>query len=110
MPDSLPFFTVSVQVGTAHAPELHTPVSQSVASSHDFPDGHGVQVPPQSTSLSSPFFVTSVQVGTWQTFWAHTPLLQSGPVPHTAPSKHPGHDCLPQSVSVSDPFLIESVH
>src|SRR5437773_1882939 len=55
MPDSLPFLTASVHVGTAHAPVLQTPLSQSVASSHVFPDAHGAQVPPQSTSLSSPF-------------------------------------------------------
>lgn len=39
----------------------------------------------------------------------HTELVQSVPSEHVAPTSHGGH-APPQSVAVSDPFFVLSVH
>jgi hypothetical protein len=60
-PPSVPFFTLSEQLGAIQSPPVHTPVVQSVATLQPLPTPHFVeQVPPQSLSVSSPFFTPSV--------------------------------------------------
>jgi hypothetical protein len=67
MPVSVPFFTVSAQVGAAQAPLLQTPETQSVTAPQVCPVVQvGPQKPPQSMSDSVPFFALSVQVAAWQ--------------------------------------------
>ena len=56
---SMPFFFVSIHVGAAHVPPVHTWLMQSVPIMHILPSTHPPQVPPQSTSVSVPFFVMS---------------------------------------------------
>jgi len=90
---SLPFFTVSVQVGTAHAPLVQTPLVQfppaPVPVPHILPLAQAGQAPPQSTSVSLPFFTRSVQAAGWHAPAVQTPLLQFAPlVPQALPSAH----------------------
>jgi hypothetical protein len=55
-PPSVPFFTESEQLGVAQVPPVQTPLAQSPFTEHFLPLPHFVlQVPPQSTSVSSPF-------------------------------------------------------
>jgi hypothetical protein len=60
---SVPLWTLSLQVGSAHAPLVHTPLVQSAAAPHDRPAAHAAHKPPQSTSVSKPFFTPSAQPG-----------------------------------------------
>jgi len=82
---SLPFFTPSVQVGTAQAPEVHTPLVQlapaPVPVPHILPSPQGGHEPPQSTSVSVLFFTVSAQLAAAQTPLTHTPLVQSPDTP-----------------------------
>jgi hypothetical protein len=108
---SVPFFTVSVQEGTAQRPLVQTPLRQSAAAVHIFVSAHLAQVPPQSTSVSLPFLVMSPHIATWQTPAMQTPSTQLVPlVPHPLPFPHFIGQVPPQSTSVSLPFLIVSVH
>jgi hypothetical protein len=53
---SVPFLTLSVQVGIWQMPDVHTPLVQSPGIEHLSPGLHlVVQEPPQSTSVSLPF-------------------------------------------------------
>jgi hypothetical protein len=96
---------MSLHVGVAHAPPLHTADWQSEPAPQLAPLPHLPQLPPQSTSDSLPFFTLSMHVA-----GAHAPDMQSvdsqsdGP-PHARPSAHFGHDPPPQSTSVSAPFF-----
>src|SRR6478735_2631019 len=68
MSDSVPFFTLSLQLGARHVPDLHTPLSQSLGLAQLSPASQGPQPvvgvpPPQSVSVSSPFLTLSVQLG-----------------------------------------------
>jgi hypothetical protein len=59
-----PFLTPSVHVGVAHLPPVHLPLAgsaQSLSSAHDKPAPQGLQLPPQSLSVSSPFRTESPQ-------------------------------------------------
>jgi hypothetical protein len=60
---SVPFFTPSLQLGTAHLPALHTPLWQSAAPEHCRFVAHFGQLDPQSTSVSVWFLTPSPQVG-----------------------------------------------
>jgi len=66
---SVPFFTVSVQLGVAHRPPAQTPLAQlppaAVPVPHILPFAQDGQAPPQSTSVSLPFFTRSVQLAGW---------------------------------------------
>jgi hypothetical protein len=118
---SLPFLTVSVQDGTAHAPLVHTPLAQFAPLvaplPHIFPLAQVAhEPPPQSTSVSLPFRTVSVQLPGWQRPPVQTPLVQLAPLaPHVFPSTHlrlvgaAAHEP-PQSTSVSLPFAIVSLH
>jgi len=52
-----------VHFGTAHMPLVQTLLEQSAPVLHVAPEPHGVQTPPQSTSLSLPFLTPSLQAG-----------------------------------------------
>ena len=84
---SPPFLTVSSQASAAHtrterAPSfwsMHTPLTQSEGTRHDFRSAHFEHVgPPQSMSASAWFFRRSSQVG-WGAGGTglHTPSLHS---------------------------------
>jgi hypothetical protein len=80
---SLPFLIPSMQVAVAAAqtPELQLLLLQSALTRQALPFAHfEVQLPPQSTSVSSPFFTVSVQVGS-----AH-PVICAG---RTSPAQGP---------------------
>jgi hypothetical protein len=108
--DSLPFLTVSVQVG-AWQVTLHTPLAQSLGKPQVPPVAQRWQVvaPPQSTSLSLPFLTTSVQLGTWQMLPMQILLVQSLLPPQILPLPHLVAQVPAQSTSVSVPFLVLSV-
>ena len=91
---------------------MHTPLTQSLPTTHESPAGHRAQVvaPPQSTSVSLPFCTTSEQFGTWQMLPMHTPLTQSAATLHSFPLSHCGQALPPQSVSVSSWFFTLSLH
>jgi hypothetical protein len=111
---SPPFFTVSVHVGALHVLDVQTPLTQSSAIMHALLVAQRGQVvePPQSVSLSPWFLTMSEHVGALHVSGGpvHTRLWQSVDtaqvlfVPH-APQVGP-----PQSMSVSLPFLLLSVH
>jgi hypothetical protein len=87
-------------------PSEQVPAAQSPAAAQSFPRLHGLQDPPQSTSLSSPFLMPSSHA-------THTPpthLLetQSVPEPQLFPFAHFAQDP-PQSTSLSSPFVRPSV-
>jgi hypothetical protein len=110
---SVPFFTVSVQVGVTQTPSAQTPLVQSLPVPQPLPLAHGfpgAHVPPQSTSVSVPFFTVSAQVGATQMWSAagQTPSAQSGATAQALPVAHRGQ-VDPQSTSVSVPFLTASV-
>jgi hypothetical protein len=79
---SVPFFTPSVQLGTA----THTPVGeqiplvQSPGTPHALPSPQRGHEPPQSTSLSSPFLVPSSQAD-WGASWSIERLTSSSSAP-----------------------------
>jgi hypothetical protein len=75
---SLWFLTPSAQLPTAHFPDVHTPLMQSLPMAQPPCGGHGVHCgPPQSTSVSAPFIKRSVQEGISQMFPVQVPLVQS---------------------------------
>jgi hypothetical protein len=53
---------------------VHTPLAQSAEVAQPAFDGHGVQPPPQSTSVSIPLCTPSVQLGVRQVPLMHTKL------------------------------------
>jgi hypothetical protein len=111
MSDSAWFLTVSVQLGGAHSPPLHTPLWQSTAPPHVLPVPHLEQeAPPQSMSLSLPFLTLSEHVGVAHVPLVHTPLWQSPALPQSLPLAHflVGKQPPPQSTSDSVPFLTRS--
>jgi hypothetical protein len=112
---SAPFFIASVQVGASapHTPPAQLALWQSPALPHAFPFGHLAQAgPPQSTSLSLPFFIPSLQapLGAAQTPFAQLALVQSEATPQVLPLAHLTQVAPPQSMSVSPPFFIPSLH
>jgi hypothetical protein len=101
---SAPFFTLSEQLATLHAPLWHTPLAQFAAAPQAFPSPHFVaQVPPQSTSDSAPFFTASEHVGTWHVPPTHTLLWHSEATEQYRPSLQ-ARQSPPQSMSVSLPL------
>ena len=69
---SVPFFTLSVLVGTWQAAPVQTPLLQSSATRHALRSAHGgLPTPPQSTSVSVPSLTPSAGVGA-----VHVPALQ----------------------------------
>jgi hypothetical protein len=83
---SLPFLTVSVQVGAVHtfvAAGQNSGLEQSLLAAQTPLAAQRGQLfaPPQSTSVSTPFLILSVQVGAAHTLPTHEPLTQSVPVP-----------------------------
>ncbi len=114
---SVPFLTVSKQVGATHNPAVHTPLTQLAATvPHILPTAQAGQLaPPQSTSVSVPFRVPSVHAADAHSFMTHTPLVQSTPMAQVSPSVHlrglaAVAQAPPQSTSVSVPFLTVSRH
>jgi hypothetical protein len=109
---SLPFFTVSVQLGAWHAPPVQTPLWQSLPVPQVCPVTQRAQLvtPPQSAWLSPPFLTVSVQVGAWQVFGVplQTPLWQSPFTEQRRVVAHFGQSAPPQSTSVSPPFCTRS--
>ena len=114
-PISVPFFTVSVQVGEVHLPLLHQPVAQSKSLVQALVSGHFVgQVPPQSMSDSEPFCILSVQEGVahraveplhhW--FRQSSLIVQADPSAQGLVARQAGP---PQSVAVSPWFCTVSV-
>jgi hypothetical protein len=94
-------------------PPTQWPLVQSVPATHALPFAQaGHCGPPQSTSVSPPFLCPSehVAAGCEQTPPVQTPLSQSLPVVQPLPSAHFGHVGPPQSMSVSVPFFVPSVH
>jgi hypothetical protein len=76
------------------------------------PSGHGVQpepLPPQSTADSRPLSTWSLQLGDVQNEFAHSLLVQSVPATQALFGPHGPHEP-PQSVSVSGPFFLPSLH
>src|SRR5204863_357497 len=111
---SVPFFTRSLQAGTAQTPPEQTPLVQSPATPQALPLPHflaGAQEPPQSTSVSVPFFTMSLQEGAGQTPPEQTPLWQSPATPQALPLPHflAGPQEPPPSTSVSVPFFTVSL-
>jgi hypothetical protein len=108
-PVSVPFRTVSVQLGGWHTFPVHTLLTQSLPVLHDLPLPHFTHVaPPQSIADSEPFLTPSVQVGAWQTLPVQTPLTQSPVTLQAPPVLHPLQVPPPQSMAVSAPFLTPS--
>ena len=70
---SVPFFTVSVEVGASHSlvAGSHTPLVQSPPRRQAIPSPQAAQVPPQSEAVSLPSFFSSLQLGS-----AHAPAVQ----------------------------------
>jgi hypothetical protein len=66
--------------------------------------------PPQSSSVSSWFWTESEQDAAWQTRRVHTPLSQSVGSAQSSPAAQGPHVMPPQSVSVSVPFCMPSMH
>jgi hypothetical protein len=85
------------------------PLPQSVLPPQDLPKLQAEQEPPQSTSVSLAFLTLSVQLGAWQSPALQTPEVQSALVRHALLSAHRPQP-LPQSTSLSSPFLMPSVH
>jgi hypothetical protein len=108
---SVPFVTVSVQVGAAQIAPEHTPLWQSLPLLHPAPFAHlPGQPPPQSTPVSVPFFTVSLHVGATHIMVApHTPLVQSPLTTHRLPLSHLTGHVPPQSTSDSVPFFWLSV-
>src|SRR6187402_909911 len=101
MPVSDPFCTRSEQVGRWQMKSEQARLAQSLACWQPARSGHGLQTPPQSTSVSFWLRVSSEQDAARQTFWAQTPLAQSASVPQSCSSAQGGQSAPPQSVAVS---------
>jgi hypothetical protein len=112
---SVPFLTVSVQLGAWHKLVLlaQSELWQSPLTKHVALSGHlraGAQMPPQSTSVSAWFCTLSVQVAAWHTSLVQTPLTQSVGLEQTSPAGHLLQVLAPpQSVPLSVPFLALSL-
>jgi len=78
---SVPFFTLSLQVGTAQVPEVQTPLAQlrpaPVPDPHIWPFAQPGQEPPQSTSVSVLFRTPSAQLAAAQIPFRQTAFTQS---------------------------------
>ncbi len=111
IPSGLPGFPAkrSLQlVAYWQLPCLHRLVPQSVLIAQLKPRPQGLQVPPQSRSVSAPFFTVSVQVGAAQILPEQTALVQSVAVVQALLSAHLPQLPPPQSTSVSAPFFVAS--
>jgi len=85
--DSVPFFTPSKHVATAHVFAVQTPDPQSVPAEHALPDSHlAAHEPPQSTSDSVPFLMASPHGGP-----RHNPAEQTPPMQSTSVEHEPFH-------------------
>jgi hypothetical protein len=114
----VPFFTLSLQVGAWHLPDVQTPLRQSEGPLQFwFVAQVAPQQPPQLQSVSQASFgqagmVPQVLTDT-QNPPTHCALVQSGPEEHLYPTAHvlPAmtHVVPPQSTSVSKPFWTLSV-
>jgi hypothetical protein len=101
------FFTRSEQLGAWQLPPLHTPLTQSVGSSHFFSSAQGPQrVPPQSTSVSPLFFTPSVHVASWHRPSMQLSFTQSLRDSQERPSAQGSQSMPPQSVSVSSASFV----
>jgi hypothetical protein len=111
---SLPFFTMSEQVGIWQVGgfPLQTPLWQSPAPAQRLPFRHFGQSDPQSTSVSVWFKTPSEQVAVRHRLPVQTPLLQSTPPWHERLVSQRGQVRLapPQSMSVSSPLRTTSEH
>jgi hypothetical protein len=98
------------QLGAAHTFAVQSsPPAQSEHFPQLAPEAHPVvQLPPQSTSVSSPFLTWSVHVGA-QTPLAHDRPTQSASIAQPLPGPQSEHGP-PQSTSVSSPFFAPSLH
>jgi hypothetical protein len=86
------------------------PLEQSASFPQVAPVPHLGQGPPQSMSLSPWFLTRSLQRGGWQIRVVHTLLVQSLDIMQPLPSGQGSQAGPPQSLPVSDPFWIPSVH
>jgi hypothetical protein len=110
----VPFFTLSLQVGAWHLPDVQTPLTQSEGPLQFwFVAQVAPQQPPQLQSVSHASFGQAFpQVFTeTQIPPAQLPLVQSPPPEHFCPFAHflPGAQLPPQSTSVSKGFWTPSV-
>jgi hypothetical protein len=108
---SEPFRMLSLQLGgrVAHVPLAQLLVMQSEFAPHDLPLTQGEQSrPPQSTADSTPLRTLSLQVGTAHRKAVQMPLTQSAATPQASPSRQ-SEQLPPQSTSVSEPFVCESL-
>ena len=88
----------------AHTPAIQSAFRQSAGCAQALPTAHGVQVPPQSTSVSLPLRSSSAQSGeVRQLPRAQMPLLQSEALTQAVPTGQPGHVPPPQSTRISSP-------
>jgi hypothetical protein len=91
-----------------HTSPLHDGVplptaAQSTALAQAAPGGHfRVQLPPQSTAVSSPSLMRSEQDAAQRPL-VQSPLMQSAPLPHAAAKPHLAGQLPPQSTPVSSP-------
>jgi hypothetical protein len=105
--------------GETHTPLLQEVLAQSVPAPHFMSSAHAFgHEPPQSTSASPPLATWSSQLGIVQTLPVHpafvqvlhTPLRQSLSCTHIWSSAHLLLHDPPQSMSVSSPLVMPSVH
>jgi hypothetical protein len=86
---SVPFFTMSVNVGAAHVPPLQTFDVQSAPVPQFLPTMHGgASAPPQSTSVSLLSFTPFVAEAAEHVVCTQMPDLQSVPIAHVPPFSH----------------------
>jgi hypothetical protein len=111
---SVPFFTESLQAGATQGSAVQTLLEQSDGWAQALVAAHGEQsAPPQSMSVSLPFLMRSVQPAATHFFVpavSQCALAQSAFAAHDFVFAHFVAHVPPQSVSVSVPFLIESLH
>ncbi len=109
---SLPFLTLSVQLGPAQLPLSQIPLRQSLLALQAFPVKHWLQPgPPQSTSDSLPFLTRSVHPAAEQVLVEveQTRLTQSDPLAQVLPLGQGLQVPPPQSTSLSVQFLTPSL-
>ncbi len=87
---------------------MQTLLWQSEDETHDAPEVHLPQLPPQSIQDSEPFFTPSTQEPTTHTPFVQTLLWQSTDEAQVPPVPHGAHNAPPQSRPVSTPFLTPS--
>jgi hypothetical protein len=94
--------------GVAHVPLEQYPLLQSLLPAQAFCRAQGLQLPPQSTSLSVPLCKPSSQLAAAHTLLLQMPLTQSLALRQTKPLAQLAQ-LPPQSTSLSEPFLSRSL-